>query len=96
MSENNKKTKPCPACGSPLKLPTQFLDAMGEMKIHTDSFIPAFEADFKSQIPIEAIKGALWWLNDGLDNADMSNREWKKTADFKNQIKDWIKALGDE
>ncbi len=46
--------------------------------------------DEQEKIPVEAIKGALWWLSDGLDNADMDNSEWQKTKKYKDQLETYL------
>ena len=43
--------------------------------------------------PIEAIKGALWWLEDGLDNADLTKAEYRKTKKFRDQLRAYIQSV---
>lgn len=42
------------------------------------------------KIPIEAIKGALWWLKDGMDNVDLSDADWRKTKCYKEELESFI------
>ena len=40
------KTKGCPACGTPLELPTQYLDAVAEIREQIEEFAPAIIKDY--------------------------------------------------
>uniref|UniRef100_A0A6M3LJW3 DUF551 domain-containing protein n=1 Tax=viral metagenome TaxID=1070528 RepID=A0A6M3LJW3_9ZZZZ len=40
------ETKGCPACGSPLTLPTQYLDAVAAIRERVEEFTPAIIKDY--------------------------------------------------
>ena len=41
-------------------------------------------------ISIETLKDALWWVQDGMDNADLSNTDYKRTQKCRDEIKEYI------
>lgn len=49
--------------------------------------------DELKKIPTKAIKGALWWLSDGLDNADMNNIEQQITIKFKEELEKYLSEI---
>lgn len=56
-------TKPCPACGNELLLPTEYLNSFKALKKHTDRFIPVLEKDYFLHHVKPILCDALKWLD---------------------------------
>ena len=42
----NKKRKPCPACGFNLELPVEYLDAVKNIRLEVEKFVPVIIKDY--------------------------------------------------
>jgi len=45
------------------------------------------------EVPIEAIKAALWWLEDGLLNAELTNKNYRKTKRYSEELNKYLEHL---
>ena len=94
---------PCPFCGWKPDGPAGWVDNMitivcGNAACSCEIQLPnpevmAVTAWNSRCVPVDAIKDALWWLQDGLDNADMSYIQFLRTANAKKKIEVWLRSL---
>ena len=47
-------------------------------------------------ISVQTAKDALWWVQDGLDNCDLTRKEWRKTVRCRDELKGFIKQHENE
>lgn len=45
---------------------------------------------------VQALEDLLWWVQDGLDNADLTNRQYQRTVNCKNKVLQHIAELKKE
>ncbi|MBE9550513.1 MAG: hypothetical protein IMF13_00535 [Proteobacteria bacterium] len=45
------------------------------------------------EIPIEALKGGLWWIDEALANADLTHNEYLKTKKHSEELTKYIKEV---